>query len=309
MALFNKDYESAGVGISKHAPKKKGFALFMDLLKRKFWQLAEINFLYTLFFIPLMLIITVLRYNDRMDFIVMITLIAILILTFMITIGPATAGVYKIMRCYVIEKHSFIIRDFFRAFKTNFKKAAVIGFLDCIILLSVFSAYYVYSSLAAQTGSRLMYIPLIIVYSVAIVVLMMNFYIYLMLIATNLSLKNLIKNSFALAFVAMKSNVIIIASSLAALAVTFLIFRIFFPVFLILMWFFPMAFIFFVTTFNSYPVIQKYVINPYYEGIGEINPEIAGDDDADDEERIFEDMGGKEKPIEKRKKTKGRRIS
>lgn len=309
MALFNKDYESAGVGISKHAPKKKGFGLFMDLLKRKFWQLAEVNMLYMLFFVPLMLIITVLRHTTDANYIVMMILTALLILAFMITIGPATAGMFKIMRCYVIEKHTFIIRDFFRAFKTNFKKAAVIGFLDCIMVLSVFSAYYVYTSLAAQTGSRLMYIPLIIVYSIAIVVLMMNFYIYLMLIATNLSLKNLIKNSFALAFVAMKNNIIIIAASIAALTVSFLILRNFFPLFLILMWFFPVAFICFVTAFNSYPVIQKYVINPYYEGIGEINPEIAGDDEGDDEERIFEDMGGKEKPIEKRKKTKGRRIS
>ena len=31
--------------------------------------------------------------------------------------------------------------------------------------------------------------------------------------------------------------------------------------------------------------------------------------DSPDEEKIFEDMGGKEKPIEKRKKGKGKRIS
>ena len=55
--------------------------------------------------------------------------------------------------------------------------------------------------------------------------------------------------------------------------------------------------------------IQKYVINPYYVSIGEINPELDESSDADDEEVIFEDMGGKEKPIEKRKKTKGKRIS
>nr|MCR5729920.1 hypothetical protein [Ruminococcus sp.] len=63
----------------------------------------------------------------------------------------------------------------------------------------------------------------------------------------------------------------------------------------------------FVSCFNSYPLIQKYVINPYYTSRGEINPELAGNDS--DEETIFEDKGGEEKPIEKRKKGKGKRIS
>ena len=55
-------------------------------------------------------------------------------------------------------------------------------------------------------------------------------------------------------------------------------------------------------------MIQKYVINPYYTSIGKVNPELITEDE-DDEEPIFQDMGGKEKPIEKRKKGKGRRIS
>ena len=44
--------------------------------------------------------------------------------------------------------------------------------------------------------------------SIFLVTIIMNYYIYLMMIATKLSLKNLIKNSFALAFVAMKQNLL-----------------------------------------------------------------------------------------------------
>ncbi len=306
MKLFYKDYESAGSGISKNAPKKSGFALFMDLFKRKIWQLMEINFLYSLFFVPLLLIMTVLRYTNKSNTSAMLALIGLLILIFAVIIGPATAGMFKIMRNYYIEKHTFILRDFFRTFRKNFVKASVIGIIDCLMVMSVIASYFVYPALAAQTHSKLMYVPLVLAYSIALVVLMMNFYIYLMLIATNLSLKNLIKNSFALAFLAMKKNVITILASLGAILLLLPIIRYFFPVFLIVIWIYPAAFICFVTTFNSYPVIQKYVINPYYESIGEINPELVTDDD--DDERIFEDMGGKEKPIEKRRDTKGRRI-
>ncbi|MDE6784130.1 MAG: hypothetical protein K2J26_01950, partial [Ruminococcus sp.] len=78
---------------------------------------------------------------------------------------------------------------------------------------------------------------------------------------------------------------------------------------IIILPFFPLALSWFIVCFNSYPVIQKFVINPYYDSIGEINPELADAGSDIDEETIFEDMGGKEKPIERRKKGKGKRIS
>lgn len=302
LALF--DYESAGPGISKHAPKKTGIRLFFDIFFRKFWKLMEVNLLYFLFFIPLMLIIGVISVFSNYQLILILS--GLLLLLFAVTIGPATAGMTKIMRCYITGKHTFIIRDFFRAFKNNFKKAALVGFLDCLVIASVVASLKVYPWIAELYNAKIMYLPMTIALSVALVILMMNYYIFLMITATNLSLKNLIKNSFALAFVAMKSNIIILAITIAIIAGMFLIFNYAFPIFMLLLPFFPAAFLCFVTCFNSYPVIQKYVINPYYTSIGEINPELA---EESDEEVIFEDMGGKEKPIEKRQKTKGKRIS
>lgn len=307
LGLFINDYESAGSGISKNAPKKTGFKLFLDILGRKFWKLAGLNLLYFMFFMPLLLTLTAIRYipDER----VTLAVIVLLLLTFAITIGPATAGMTRVIRCYLIEKHAFVTHDFFKGFKANFKKAAVIGFIDCIIALSAFAAVNVYPALAVQMNSKLMYVPLVITYSFALVVLMMNYYIYLMLVATNLSLKNLIKNSFALAFVSMKNNLITTLLIGGIIALLLPIFRFAMPLFMTILPFYPAAFIAFVVCFNSYPVIQKYVINPYYESIGQINPELTGFDDENEEETVCEDMGGKENPIEKRKKGKGRRIS
>jgi membrane protein insertase Oxa1/YidC/SpoIIIJ len=81
------------------------------------------------------------------------------------------------------------------------------------------------------------------------------------------------------------------------------------PLFMLVLPFFPAALMWFIACFNSYPVIQKYVIDPYYEEKGEINPERTDGFEDIDEEPVFEDMGGREKPIEKRKKGKGRHIS
>ena len=306
MGLFSNNYENAGSGISKNAPKKKGIALFWDIFGRKFWKLMEINLLYMMFFIPLIIIIPVLNLFKNNYNAAMVSGI-ILVLIFMVLIGPATAGMTKIIRKFVINKHSFIMQDFFKGFKENFSKAAIVGFIDSLIVVSAYAALKVYPVLAVQE-TRAMYIPMVITFSLFLVIIMMNHYIFLMMTATNLSLKNLFKNSFALAFVALKQNFLVFIIGLALIALMTVLFIYVMPVFMLLIAFFPAAFICLINCFICYPVIQKYVINPYYTSIGEVNPELV-DETPTEEERIFEDMGGKEKPIENRKKGKGKRIS
>ena len=306
MGLFSKDYESAGVGISKNAPKKKGAALFFDIMGRKIWNLFWVNLLYMLFYLPLVMIIPFVGLLKENSTAALVVLVALL-LVFMVLIGPATAGMTKVLRLFVLGKHSFIFRDFFKGFKTNFKNAAIVGFIDCLIVLSAYASLNVYPALAVQT-SRPVYVPMVITFSLFLVIVMMNHYIFLMMTATSLSLKNLFKNSLALAFVALKQNFLVFIISLLTLALMFVLFVWLTPVFLFLIPFFPAAFICLLNCFVCYPVIQKYVINPYYTSIGEVNPELI-DDTPTAEERVFEDMGGKEKPVEKRKKGKGKRIS
>lgn len=307
MGFFSKDYESAGAGISKNAPKKKGIALFWDIFVRKLWQLMEINLLYMMFFLPLILILPIASLlKGRYPHTLIIS--AVLAIIFMIFIGPATAGMTKIIRCYVLGKHSFIWHDFWKGFKSNFKTASIVGFIDCLAILSAFSALNVYPAFAVQTGSKAVYIPMVITMSLFLVIMIMNFYIFPMMVATTLKVKNLFKNSLALAFVAIKQNFLTFGIMLVSIVAMVLLRKFVLSVFLLIIPFFPAAFICLVACFNCYPVIQKYVINPYYTSIGEVNPELV-DDTEDETERIFEDMGGLEKPIEKRKKGKGKRIS
>jgi len=136
----------------------------------------------------------------------------------------------------------------------------------------------------------------------------MNYYIYLMMVSTDLSMKNIIKNSLALAFLAPRQNLIALASNiilpliLAALIV-FVNLQ-----FLFVVPFLPAALVGFIVCFCCYPVVQKYVINPYYEHRGEENPEAQKNYSESDEETLFEDMGGKEKPVDIKKKTKKGKI-
>ncbi len=306
MGIFFKDYESAGPGIAKDAPKKKGAALYFELFGRKFWQIIGLNMIYYVFFIPLVLAFVLLLYKGSTN--LQAALICVCIAVFAVLIGPATAGLVKVLKNYILEKHSFMFKDFFGAFRDNFKRAALVGILDCVILASCMASLSVYPQLAVVYDTRLMYVPMVITLSLGLMVLMMNYYVFLLIVGTDLTMKNIIKDSFFLAIIGLKRNllstVIVIVS-----AIIMTLMMLYIPsLFLLLITFIPMSIVWFTICFISYPMIQKHILQPYYEMIGEENPETA-EESRTDEETIFVDMGGKEAPIEKRKKGKGKRIS
>lgn len=309
MGLFGKGFSHAGSGISKNAPKKKGFFRYMELFRAKFWKLIELNVFYTLFFIPLILAVVcfILMLNGTLTTGTAGILIAIGVLLFMILFGPATAGLMKVMRNFVVEKPTFMIHDFMKTFREEFAHSAVVGFLDCLLVCCVAASFYVYPRLAEQTGSNFYYVMLVITLSISLVALLMNFYLFLMIVSTNLSLKNVIKNSFSLGIVCLRQNVItLLIVAVVAVGIGLLAFHTNLMVLMIvltLLPFIPATFLALMVTLNSYPSIQKYIINPYYEKWGEINPELEIAKPASEEEAVFVDMGGKEKPVDLQKET------
>lgn len=273
MSLFGMyDYEKAGSGVSKNAPKKKAFFAFFELYFRKFWKLIRLNFLTFLFCIPI------------------------------VTIGPALAGMTKVLRNYTLEKNSFIFHDFWKGFTQNWKQSVPVGLLDVLLTVSAMAALKVYPEMAnnAESGGVLYIVLCVISISFALTVLMMNFYIMPMIVATDLNLSSIIKNSFFLTCVSLKKNVItllivaVIAFIIGVSAILHITTLIIVPI-----W--PISFLGFVIMFNSYPQIQKYVIDPYYEERGEVNPEYGVYSAEDEDDILFVDKGGEEAPIESKK--------
>lgn len=273
MSLFGMyDYEKAGSGVSKNAPKKKAFFAFFELYFRKFWKLIRLNLLTYLFCIPI------------------------------VTIGPALAGMTKVLRNYTLEKNSFIFHDFWKGFTQNWKQSVPVGLLDVLLTVSAMAALKVYPEMAnnAESGGVLYIVLCVISISFALTVLMMNFYIMPMIVATDLNLSSIIKNSFFLTCVSLKKNVItllivaVIAFIIGVSAILHITTLIIVPI-----W--PISFLGFVIMFNSYPQIQKYVIDPYYEERGEVNPEYGVYSAEDEDDILFVDKGGEEAPIESKK--------
>ncbi len=301
MGIFGSDHESAGVGIPKNAPKKKGIFRFFELFIRKFWKLAQVNLLYSVFWLPLVLALYAFFKVSNQT--VSLMMIVFCTLVFAVVIGPATAGITKILRNYTLEKHSFILTDFKDTFSKNFKNSMAIGLIDILVALSIGAAVNVYPQLAKTYGMGVM-LMFVVSVSIGLVVLMMNFYAFLMIVATDLSFKNIVKNSLAFACIALKKNLLTLLIVAIIVALFVVLYLINMSTIFILP-FAPAAIIGFIICFNCYPVIQKYVINPYYEQKGMKNPELEEDTPSENQDDVlFEDKGGSEKPIEKRKNKK-----
>lgn len=302
MGLFYS-YKNTGKGIDKNSSEKARIVTFFEILLRKFWKILEVNLLYTVFYLPL--VIAYYAFFNMSNFNIKMIVVALCIIAFVIVFGPATAGVFKIMRSFAIEKHAFIFTDFKRAFTENFKKSFAMGIINLVVYFSVFAAIKVYPQMVKTADSQLIYIPMILSISLGIAITMISFYSYLMIVATNVTFKNILKNSLVLTCYAIKKNILsllftlLIAGAFAVLTYYNLYTVFAFP-------FAPAALIIFIICFNSYPIVQKYVINPYYEKRGEVNPELLDGD----EETLFEDRGGSEKPVVSKEKGKrGKTIS
>lgn len=271
MALNLFDYRKSGKGVEKKAPEKKPFFKFWEIFARKFWKFFELNLIYVLFCLPI------------------------------VTFGPATAALTHVMRKFVLEQPCFVFDEFFTAFKKNFKQSFVIGIIDVIFIAALSIAMYNYF-FQAQNMPDVYNISMYLLIGVSVIFIMMHFYIYIEIVALKLKMKDMLKNALFLVFLGLKNNSL---SLFISSMITFLIVM-FFPYSVIVLPFLPFAWITFTTVFISYPVVQRVIINPYYEARGEKNPELALE--VEDGDNLFVDRGGSEPEVKAAPKTRGKVI-
>ena len=270
MGLFY-DNDVSGKGVAKNGPRKKPFFRFWEIFANKFWTFFKLNLIYVLFCLPI------------------------------VTIGPATAALTAMMRNIYLERPQFIWHDFVGYFKKNFKAAFFIGILDIVaITVGVLTFLHYPGSEAADNSMKVMFMLSI---AAQVMFLLLNFYIYPQIVALDLRMSGVIKNAVILIFVNLPAELIVLAFIMGFYA---LFFYFFLPMAFLLP-IIPGAWLVFLSVFCCYPAIQKHIINPYYEHIGEPNPEIPDwelEDGEDSEEPVFEDQGGEEEPIDLRKERK-----
>lgn len=223
MGFFSPNFQHEGPGISKCETQKYGVILFFQLLIEKFWILIKLNFLFILFSIP---IITI----------------------------PASIGAMTCITMNLIQrKHVFLLNDFIDKFKENFKQSTYCFIITFTFLFLISFSLILYYILGSQNQIFLILffisIPIFILCNIAFI------YIYPLITTVNLPIHSIIKDSFFLSIVCLKSSILVFI----ILSFIFVISLITFPIsflFLLILFF---SLISFISSFITYPCIKKYI--------------------------------------------------
>ena len=234
--LFN--YDKAGPGIEKNAPKKRSFIVFFETYFRNFWKFMPISAVHSLLCLPLL------------------------------TSGLAASGMTHVARNTARDKHSFGLSDYFETIKKNWKQALPAGIINLLVYAVLFyDAWYFFCAegTLATICSGLI-VALFFVFSV------MNYFVWTLMITFKFNLRQIYKNSFKFVFLNIKNNLLCFVTDLVCLGLYVLILRALQNWFLFVM---TVELILFVVTYPSFkyllvqycvfPSIKKYIIDPYYE--------------------------------------------
>lgn len=240
MGLFGGffNYSKPGPGIEKDAPKKATFIVFFETWFRNIWKLVTPSVVYCIMSL------------------------------FILPFGLASVGITNITRNLSRDKHSFGISDFFTTIKKNWKQALPIGIINTLVTaLLIFGMYFYY-----MAGGTLFTIFAAFSATMFILFSMMKYYIWIITITFDLKLVTIYKNSFYMAFLNLKKNIIAGLVSILYFALMLGIFYMLpsdngftFAVLLIITVCFYPGFKSLLVQFCVFDAVKKYMIDPYYK--------------------------------------------
>lgn len=300
MGMFSR-YEKVGPGVSKNPDDKLPLFKFFDVYFSHLSKLICLNFLYIIALLPFCLLMIV-EYFFKYDTSIYYVAFYIAFICMGVIFGPATCGFTKIVRNISTYRPVFLWHDFWAAFKSNFKQGAVMGLIDMIFIVAMSFAFPMYYDMSQKNS--MFFIPFAICVVCSVLFVMLHFYIYLLIISTNLGLWKILKNSFLLTAIAIKASII----NLIVTAASAMLILVLFPYSAFMVVIIP-SFLGTVYAFNCFPVIRKYVIQPWYDQRGEVNPEFSQNSS---DEAIFVDVPDEEASINEKRgsrvRSKGKRI-
>lgn len=271
MAGFFRDFSRSGKGVAKDAPDKKRFVQFFEILWHKLWQFIGLNIIYFIIVLPLFAYVTVfimqsvgIKASDlagNMLFTIFGYILNLppffmwlLVGVSAVLYGPATCGLTYVLRNYTRREHAWTFSDFIERAKQNFKQGLLAGIIDILLVLSC--SMYVAMDTTALTGGQwylmtFKYIALI----VFVIYFMMRFYIYTLIVTFDMGFKAIIKNSWIFVILGFFRNLC---------SVVFIVLSIATSIGYMLAFFGLITFVFcrYIAVFNSYPVIEKYMLQP-----------------------------------------------
>lgn len=289
-----------------------GVKRYFKLLGRRFWQLISLNLMMLPMILPLLLAVyfwlgfdktpvendllfaplygaNLIQATPKTTFLLDLfgaqalipvyntttyILIGLCALVFFVTFGWQNVGATYVLRNMVKGEPVFLLQDYFYAIKRNLKQGFFLGLLDALLLvLLVFDYMFFY----ARLGSFWMDVMFFAICALAILYFFMRFYIYLMQVTFDLSIRKILKNALIFTTLGIKRNLmgalwIVLLTVINLLLIWWLMPTIVVP--LILPFLYYLAVTAFTSAYAAYPVIDRYMIAPYQN--------TASDDEAEE---------------------------
>lgn len=274
MGLFHS-YQKEGKGIKDSGLRPIRPLYFFQILIRKLWKLCQLNILYVILTLPIWInvwsfvqgdalnVSFASQYADGISYLryvgQFLSAIGIWFIIWSPVIGPATAGMTHLLKCFSTETPVFLYSEFFEHFKKNFKQATLMSIINGILLLSLsYTLVYANSPLllfGGQTTLGSMQLWLLIP---NIFLVFMTYYAYTMMVTFRLKFSDIIKNSFIFALAKLPLNLFI--GILIGLTSYYTFFKPMIGVAIsaIILY----AFCGFLVVFSIYPTIEKHMLIP-----------------------------------------------
>ena len=312
-----------GKGITKdRAIREEGytFAGYFRMLKNRFWNLSSLNILYVIMNFPIFfglialsgafnvettmptspfypVLFGISQYGETPYITALLSILGgnvtwsvattttkclgLLTLLVVFTGGITNVGATYVIRGYLKSEPVFLFGDFFGAIKKNFLQGMILGLLDAFFVYALGFGLMTYYINAGNYALSVMFFAELLL---AFVYLTMRFYMYMLLITFDISIPKLIKNSFIFAIIGYKRNTLAWLGILAFVIINVYVFMFLMVFGVILPFIITASLLMFTGAYASYPVIKKYMIDPYYKN--ETNEKLTPA-----EEPIFIDRG------------------
>jgi uncharacterized membrane protein YesL len=223
--FFNRMYygDPRKPDLKKEDVKGSRFKIFFTVLPIRFWQLIQLNLLYSIFWVPAFLLLQVqLLVSQKTGEPVSLLFFLLMIPCLMLT-GPATAAVSYIIRNWARDEHSWVWTDFKDAWKDNWKQGMLMMLINGIVLL-LFSVNVMFYGQMANNSFLYAFLYYFMI-MVGILFAMMNLFIFPMIVTYRLNLRQIIRNAFILTMVKLPLTflIFILAAAIVLLTLIYLL--------------------------------------------------------------------------------------
>lgn len=321
LGLFG-NYNKPGPGVSKDEPKKAAPIRFFEIFGRKFTKLVQANLIFMipaavvfllmgmifLFVLPLIpnYALNGVTLPGGIPFTTELMSLMYLVPLPLILLSPFNAGLTFITRNFAREEHAFVWSDFWASVKNNFKLFLTNGIIVYFVYVVLsFSMIYYYSNFQNDSGNYFFLIPFCLCLLIAIVFLFAQYYLPVMFITFDLKFTQCYRNAFIFSLAGLGRNLlltVIFGVALYLFVAVMPIMSLSIMITLVVMVLILFALVSYLVNFAVYPIIERYLINPYQERMEAEKNGGAKEPEKEDEQFDFaipteEDDGDDEKYV------------